>query len=364
MSDEIYRKLSKVLDTLPNGFPSTESGVEIRLLKKIFEPEEADLFCDLRLTYETAEEVAARTGRPVEGLEELLTSMAERGQLFSIALEGIGFFKMLPWAFGIYEFQLNRIDREFVEMNEEYHDHYGQQFFSQTPQLMITLPVEEEISVSQEALPYERVSTIIENGQSFLANDCICKKEQSLIDNPCDRPMEVCLAIAPIPGHFESREDRPSGRVLTREEAYQLLKETEEAALVHLTYNYQSGHFFICNCCGCCCGVLHGITKLGIPATTVVNSPYYAVVDPDECTLCGICQDDRCQVDAVEEGDSAYLIVKDKCIGCGLCISTCTGEAIRLVRKEEKDIEVPPLDEADWYKQRGQRRGVDFSRYA
>ncbi len=53
MSDEIYRKLAQVLDTLPNGFPATESGIEIRLLKKIFTPDEAELFCDLRLSFET-----------------------------------------------------------------------------------------------------------------------------------------------------------------------------------------------------------------------------------------------------------------------------------------------------------------------
>ena len=29
MSDEIYRKLAKVLDTLPNGFPASESGVVV-----------------------------------------------------------------------------------------------------------------------------------------------------------------------------------------------------------------------------------------------------------------------------------------------------------------------------------------------
>ena len=65
MSDESYRKLAKVLDTLPNGFPATESGLEIRLLEKIFEPEEAELFCDLRLTFETPEQIAERTGRPL-----------------------------------------------------------------------------------------------------------------------------------------------------------------------------------------------------------------------------------------------------------------------------------------------------------
>ena len=48
MSDDVYYRLAKVLDTLPNGFPSTDSGVEIKLLKKVFTPEEADLFCDLK----------------------------------------------------------------------------------------------------------------------------------------------------------------------------------------------------------------------------------------------------------------------------------------------------------------------------
>ena len=80
MSDEIYHKLAKVLDTLPSGFPATESGIEIKILKKIFTPEEADLFCDLRLTPENAEQIAKRTGRPIEGLEEMLISMWKRGK--------------------------------------------------------------------------------------------------------------------------------------------------------------------------------------------------------------------------------------------------------------------------------------------
>lgn len=117
MDDAIYKKVAKVLDTLPNGFPSTESGVEIKLLKKVFTREQADLFCDLRLTFETVEEIAKRTGRPMEGLEEMLISMAKSGQLFMIKLEATRYFKMLPWVFGLYEFQLGRLDREFAELN-------------------------------------------------------------------------------------------------------------------------------------------------------------------------------------------------------------------------------------------------------
>ena len=83
MSDDIYRKLAQVLDTLPNGFPTTESGVELQLLKKVFKPDEAELFCDLRLSFETAEQVAERTGRPLDEAEWLSERGRKRGVDFS-----------------------------------------------------------------------------------------------------------------------------------------------------------------------------------------------------------------------------------------------------------------------------------------
>jgi ferredoxin len=360
MDDAIYKKVAKVLDTLPNGFPATESGVEIKLLKKIFTPEQADLFCDLRLTFETVEEIAQRTGRPLEGLKEMLITMAKSGQLFMIKLGRTRYFKMLPWAFGIYEFQLGRLDREFAELNEEYGPVYRKQFFSTAPQLMQVLPIEEKISDKEEALPYEKVSSIIENGQSFLLNDCICKKQQGLLGRPCDRPVQVCLAIAPIPGVFDNS---PQGRVISRSEAYELLKKTEEEGLVHLSGNVQYGPIYICNCCKCCCGVLRAINELGIPAADVVNAHYYAEIDPDKCISCGLCLDERCQVGAIEEGEDAYRIIRDRCIGCGLCVSTCPAEAVRLVHKGKEELVTPPLTEEAWFEERGRKRGVDFSTY-
>jgi electron transport complex protein RnfB len=359
MSD-VYQRLAKVLDTLPNGFPSTESGVEIRLLKKIFTPEEADLFCDLRLTFETVDQIAKRTGRSLDGLEDRLIGMQERGELFGLDLGGIKFFKMMPWAFGIYEFQLSRMDRELAEMCEEYMKIYGKQFFKDKPQLMQVVPVEREIPNRQEALHYEQVSSIIKDAQSFMVNECICKKEQGLLDKPCDKPLEVCMAFAPITGVFE---DTPTGRVISREEAFAILNKAEEAGLVHLTWNVENGHFFICNCCGCCCGVLRSINELGLNASDVINSYYYAEIDPDTCTACGTCMDERCQVGAIEEDGETYRVIREKCIGCGLCITTCPSEAVRLVRKTEEEIEPPPLDENSWYEERGRRRGVDFSEF-
>ena len=102
---------------------------------------------------------------------------------------------------------------------------------------------------------------------------------------------------------------------------------------------------------------------MGIPASSVVNSSYYAVVNEDNCTLCGICKDERCQVNAIAEDETTYKVIKEKCIGCGLCVSTCDDKAIQMVRKEEADIVPPPLDEKTWFIERGKQRGVDFSKF-
>jgi len=360
MEDERYKKLAKVLDTLPNGFPSTENGVEIKLLKKIFNPDQAELFCDLKLKIETVQEIAERTGRPLGGLGEKLDRMRERGQIQSIQMGDIKVYRMLPWIFGIYEMIRPLLDRELGEIFEEYHPIFSRQFFRGKPQQFQIIPIEKEISFKQEALPYERVSNIIENSQSFAVFDCVCKKEKKIMGEGCDKPMEVCTAYAPVPGIFDNN---PHFRAISKEEAKKVLLMAEEAALVHLTYNTTTGHFFICNCCGCCCGVLRVINEYGIPAGNVVNSHYYAEIDPELCTACGICADERCQVKAIEEAGDSYKVKKKQCIGCGLCVGTCPVEAIKFVRKESAEISPPPVDEMNWFEERARERGVDISQY-
>lgn len=360
MTDAVYERLAEVLDTLPNGFPRTEDGLEMRILKRIFRPEDAELFCDLRLQLETPEQIAERTGRPLEGLAKQLTEMWKRGQVFGLYIKGKKMFRMAPWVIGIYELQLPHMDRELAEMCEEYMKVYGKEFFKETPQLMQVIPIEREIPATHETLPYQKVSGIIEKGQSFMVQDCICRKEQGVLGNPCDKPLRVCLSVAPVPGVFKETK---VGRPINKTEAYEVLEISEKAGLVHMTWNVQDGHFFICNCCGCCCGVLRGITDLGIPASRVVNSYYYAKIDPEACVGCGTCKDERCQVDAIVEGEEFYRVVTDRCIGCGLCVTTCPSEAIRLVPRSPEDVETPPVNEAAWYEERARKRGVDYSAY-
>ncbi len=359
MNDSIYKKLARVLDTLPNGFPPTESGIEIKLLKKIFTPEQAEMFCELRLTMETADEVSLRTGRDPLQTRDILETMREDGQVFSVKFGEFRWYKMMPWVFGIFEFQNDRMDREMAILLDEYQPFFEESFTAYTPQLMQVLPVEEEIKGVHEALPFEKISALIEQSQSFKVMDCVCKKKMRLTGHACDRPLQVCMAMAPIPDAFE---DYGSGRTLTRQQAYELLKETEDMALVHLTFNLQHGRIFICNCCSCCCGVLLSINRFNVPAAQVVNSMYVADINTDACTGCGICASERCQVNAIAPGD-VYGIIKERCIGCGLCITTCPASAMKLVRKPESEIAVPPLTENEWFEERGNNRGIDFSVY-
>ena len=358
MSDEIYHKLAKVLDTLPNGFPATPDGLEIKLLKKIFTPDEAELFCDLKLKPETAEQIAERSGRPLDGLEARLTSMAKRGEVLGIDFGGTKLFAMVPWAVGIYEFQINRMDREFCELFEQYMTYFGPQLLAVGPQVMQTIPIEKEIPATHQALPYEQISSIVENGKSFRVNECICKKERGMLSAPCKKPHEVCLTISPVAGADFLLD---WGREISKQQVYELLARAEEAGLVHLTGNVESGHTFICNCCGCCCGVLRAITEFNLP--NVVNSHFYAEITEEDCNNCGICLDERCQVKAIAETDSTYRVIKERCIGCGLCISTCPTDAIRLLHKPQDELILPPHDMSAWNDERARQRRADYSAY-
>jgi Pyruvate/2-oxoacid:ferredoxin oxidoreductase delta subunit len=177
-------------------------------------------------------------------------------------------------------------------------------------------------------------------------------------DRGCAKPHEVCLAIAEEEAFFEDHPMRP--RVITKAEAREILKRAEEAGLIHMTSNVRKGHWFLCNCCSCCCFQLIAARK-GIPGT--VNAHYVARIDADKCVQCNTCADSRCQIGAIVKGEAHNEVNGDKCIGCGLCASACPSGAISLIRKPADQQVEPPEDEADWTRVRGEKRGVDYSRF-
>lgn len=358
MSDDIYLKLAALLDSLPNGFPRTESGVEIKLLKKIFAPDEAELFCDLKMIKETAAEISRRTGRALPGLDEKLNTMWWKGQIECDPSDDEKRYNLAPWIVGIFEFQVRHMDEEFAKLHVEYIKTAGLFFMKKKPQVMQVVPIEKELPDRNQALPFAQVSALIERSQSFAVNECICKKQTSLIGRGCSKPREVCLLIAEKPGFYDNHP--MAGRLITREEARTILAMAEEAGLVHMTANIQQGHWFICNCCGCCCSQLLA-ARFGMKGA--VNTHCHARIDASLCKNCGLCSETRCQIKAIDEIEGHRRVNEEKCIGCGLCVSTCPANAITLIHKSADRMVPPPRDEKEWYRLKSENEKKDISQF-
>ncbi len=77
--EDVYQKLRVHLDNTPSGFPETETGVEIRILKQLFTQEEAELALSLVMILEPAEAIAQRAGKDPESVKHMLLEMAKKG---------------------------------------------------------------------------------------------------------------------------------------------------------------------------------------------------------------------------------------------------------------------------------------------
>jgi len=353
---DVYKRLAERLDSLPNGFPATESGVELRILKKIFSHEEAEMALKVNLMPETAAAMAQRLGLPVAELEATLATMVKKGQIGSTNLKGQQVYMLFPFVFGIFEFQQPRMDKELAELTEEYAPHLMGTLGKFAPEFMRVVPLNIKIDAEHQVYPYEDLRDVMSRAKSFQVMDCICKKEHGLLGHECAYPLEVCLAFAGSEGAFDKYR---MGRVISREEALEILKKADEAGLVHMTYNVQKGQMFVCNCCPCCCGVLRGVKNFNAPHL-MAKSNYIAFIDQDACVECGTCAEERCPVAAIEQTGNEYAVKPERCIGCGACVSGCSTSAITLLRKPESQHETPPAHLFDWYIKRAQNRGTSI----
>jgi len=155
------------------------------------------------------------------------------------------------------------------------------------------------------------------------------------------------MVFAPVEGAFDGSS---VNRAITKEEALRVLREAEEAGLVHSVSNHRSGQYYICNCCTCCCGVLRRVAEFNVP-TAIARSAFLAVVDETLCIGCGACEE-RCKFGAIAVTDGVAVVDPMRCVGCGQCTLVCPVDAISLTRRPEDEILVPPLDEAAWQAER------------
>lgn len=357
MDKSSYKKLAERLDALPNGFPPTQDGAELRLLARLFTPEEADLASQLRLTREVPEQIAKRLGRDSAEVRGLLKGMARRGLIAAGRTEaGLG-YGLLPFVVGIYENQAGSIDKEFALLFESYYKQAFAKVMSTQPQYHRVIPVNESIKVDMEVRPFESAADLVNNAKAWGVLDCICRKQKALIGEGCDHPIDVCMTLANTPDAFNNN---PVIRALTREESLATLKRAADAGLVHSVSNNQQGVHYICNCCTCSCGILRGMAELGI-ANVIARSSYLNQVDEMICNGCEDCID-YCQFDALTMNDSLVVEVNAvRCVGCGVCVPVCSTGALGLVLRPEEELILPPETIKEWAASRATERGISLA---
>jgi NAD-dependent dihydropyrimidine dehydrogenase PreA subunit len=349
LSNHVYGHLAEALNKLPNGFPRTASNVEIRILKKIFSSEEATLASQLTGSMEPVEVIAKRAGLSAEETRTRLVEMAKRGLLWSYSGGDQLFFRLAPFVVGIYESQRESMDHELAHLVEDYLANGGAVgIMKPQPALHRVIPAQKAVK-SEWILPYDDVKAILLSSEGFRLSDCICRVQQDHIGRRCDFPLRTCLS-------FSSVERESSQNDVSKEEALAFLDKAEEMGLVHTVSNVMKGLGYVCNCCGCCCGILRGINDWGIE-NSVAHANYYAVIKADECLGCGICRK-RCQVHAISENDGVSVVDRKKCIGCGLCVTGCPNGVAKLERKPENEIVNPPANFETWEHERLRNRGI------
>jgi len=356
MAKEVYRKLQKQLDQYSVGFPATASGVEIRILEKLFTEEEAEISLHLSMALETPESIAERTKRDAKAVAALLSHMADRGLLFRWQRGDTVKYNAIPFVLGIYEYQLRSIDRELAQMFEDYlQEGFGKNLTTLKPSPLRTIPINRSVDVAHPVATYEDSREIIKKQKLIAVANCICQVQQDLIGQGCDKPREVCFSFGSAARYYI---ELGMGRQITTEEALAILDRSEEAGLVSQPANVINPGG-MCNCCGDCCAVLRVIKKHPRPIE-MVSSNYYAVVDADACTGCETCLE-RCQMEAIAIGeDDVAAINLDRCIGCGLCVTTCPTEALRLELKPEGQRYTPPAKGQELIEEMARRRGTSL----
>jgi len=352
MAKSIYERLREHLDSLPTGYPKTQSGVELKILEKLFSEQEAEMACQLQPIPETAEQIAQRLGRDPEAVSDLLYRMSKKGLILRLKVKGAYHYMATMFVVGILEYQVGNLDREMAEIFDEYmKEVFAQEMIlPQTPQLRV-IPVQESLEAVREIQPYDELRKIIASQKTIVLADCICRKKSSLLDHPCSKPLESCFVFG---GMGEYYAENGIGRRVTLAEALEILRKNEEAGLVPSPANAQKVGG-MCSCCACCCGMLKAI-KLHPHPSSLVKSNYFVQVDEELCAGCETCME-RCQMEAIFMKEDRATIDLKRCVGCGLCVTTCPTKALSLRRKALEELYVPPASPIETYLRIAKERG-------
>ena len=359
--------------------PLPVSGTTISILRNVIEDheDELDLICAFdRKSSQTMEELKGSSRLSEERIDELTGRLARKGLLFNQpSSAGAMVFRLLPlMTVGLLEYRFmgklkgDEKERELAGLFEELMAEVGGllqtnydamlPLLAQMPPVDRTvppassqagrpirvIPLNREMAAPVETIvPSQKVEEIIRKFDEIAVGHCFCRQRQATLGRPCrtEAPLLNCFSFGKSARHTVAQG---FAEPVTREEALRIMREAEEAGLVHKAFhpgsNVDRPETSICNCCKDCCDTV-GLWRKG--ALPMINATYFlSVIDPETCSGCGACVD-RCFTDAISLDDAGKAVREEgRCIGCGVCARFCPEGAVSLQEGFRKVFLPPP----------------------
>ena len=376
MSDEKYRKTAFII-TKAGVLPTPVNKTLIEILKLLLTEDELDFINAFkRKTSQTMEQLKKSSKLPETQILLFVKELAKKGFIFNQpSSKGLMVYRLLPLLMvGAFEYlymkkiEHNEMDKKLAKMFSDYFEETRDFIQNNYDQILpvfekmlpidrtmpiladttqgdeINLSINEEIEVPEEQiLLTQKVEELIEKCEDISVGHCFCRHHRDLLGKPCKHTdlRENCFTFGKSARYIA---EQGFGRLISKEEALDIMKKSEDDGLVHKAFHPHSditkAETSICNCCKDCCGTLEW-WRMGMVA--LINSTnFLSQVDSDICSGCGTCVE-KCPVDAIELNDSDIAEVNaEYCLGCGVCAHFCPENAITLLEGMRKVYVAPP----------------------
>ena len=297
----------------------TYNDPEYRILEPIVDDDMCKVMLHMKLdTPRTTEELAKRCKASVEWTREQLDKLNEAGVCRT--MEGLngakaGWYYPI-WVPGIMEGILSNNEQceRYPDLGACFEEYTRRRIAMVAPVMqngkqgmmfMRVMPVMSAIENNSKTASYDEVRTLVEKASAISVGPCSCRRSRRLIGEGCGHLEEdMCMYLNDNAINYSRLG---SHRLITKEEAYEILKRAEDNGLVH-EINQTPGFedtTAICNCCGCSCYALR-IANYFRSAKSI-QSNFLAKVDKNKCVACGQCVE-NCQTNALKLGQKCSTV--------------------------------------------------------
>ncbi|MCX5994230.1 MAG: hypothetical protein NT177_08485, partial [Chloroflexi bacterium] len=227
----------------------------------------------------TPEEIAGKTGKPVDKVNSMLAELFKKGGIFESSKGYRPARDIIQLhdatgsdvrSDGVWGRDLLDAWWDFSE-NELYKDvaKWAKDFVKPASRV---IPSRASIADPGKLMPDEDIEGIIDSTTRIAVVKCPCRR----MAQKCDRPLEVCLQLNK---GAEYTIKRGSGREVSKEEAKKILRTAAEGGLVHSVGHTAGVGHNICNCCPDCCIFMEPWLTNGVVEKGIAKSRFEAKVD-------------------------------------------------------------------------------------